>query len=466
MGKYRSLKSFFTEYLIVMMVAVVADLLVCMLLLYAGVVFGVLVSQNQTETQISQREPFIQKALKVEASDIPKSCRYAVIKKDGTYLYGDVSKKQAQIAYQMYQENRSISNGVLMTGLGANCYYRIERNDEICSLMYTAGTQYQSKKMQDYFISPELAIMGVGGILLLLEVFFVSTFYGKKIAKKLVPLQNATDEISRQNLEFEIAYSGMKEIDAILHSMEELKENLKEALLNNWNTENLKEMQIGALAHDLKTPLTLVIGNTELLADTSLSSTQQNLVQTISINANHLEEYIQMLHQLVSTKNGIDFCKKEVGTELFFKQLVIEMQMMVKLEHMNLVTDVLDQIEKGALPGVLYMDEIQIKRALLNIVSNAIDYSKPKQSIYFKVDQKDKQILFQIKDEGVGFSLEDTKHATEQFYQGDDSRTRKFHYGMGLYIAKVVAQNHGGEVKIENQKSKGAMVSFYIINEP
>ena len=451
-----------------MIVAFVADLFFCLMLLYIGVSLEILVTQNQTETQISQREVFLQKAKKIEKSDVPTSCRYVVFRKDGTYLYGNVTKEQAKEAVFMYQQNRRISSGFLMTGLGSNCYYPVERGNEVCSLLYTAGTQYRSINLQTHMLSPELTIFSIGGVLFLTEIIGISALYGRKIGKKLLPLQYATDEIGKQNLEFDVTYSGMKEIDTILSSMEALKETLKEALLHTWNTENLKEMQISALAHDLKTPLTLIIGNTELLQETSLSKEQRDFTQYIASNALQLEEYIQMLNQLVSSKHGLDLCKKKVDTTEFLQQILQEIKMMTQLKEIELVTDVKEQMEKNQLPQVLYIDETQLKRAILNIVSNAMDYSFAKQRIYFHIEiqklQEQDKIIFQIKDEGKGFSEEEQKHATEQFYQGDPSRTRKFHYGMGLYIAKMVAKNHGGNILLDNNEDKGACVSFSIIN--
>lgn len=468
MGKHRSIKSFFAEYLVVMILAFVIDLFFCLMLLYAGVSFGILVTQNQTETQISQREIFLKKAQKIEKSDIPTSCRYVVFKKDGTYLYGNVTKRQAKDAIFMYQQNRRISSGFLMTGLGADCYYPIERDSEVCSLLYTAGTQYKSLKLQARILSPELMIFSIGGVFVLTEILGISALYGKKIGKKLLPLQYATEEIGKQNLEFAMTYSGMKEIDIILHSMEALKENLKEALLLTWKTENLKEMQMSALAHDLKTPLTLIIGNTQLLQETFMTEEQKEFAHYIASNASRLEEYIQMLNQIISSKRGLDFCKKTVDCAEFLKQLLQEMHMMTQLKEIELVSDVNEQMQEQRFPQVLYVDEAQLRRALLNIVSNAIDYSMSKQKIYFHVEiqhlQKQEKMIFQIKDEGKGFTTEEQVHATEQFYQGDPSRTRKSHYGMGLYIAKMVASNHGGEILLHNDATKGACVSLSILN--
>ena len=67
-----------------------------------------------------------------------------------------------------------------------------------------------------------------------------------------------------------------------------------------------------------------------------------------------------------------------------------------------------------------------------------------------------------IIDEGPGFTAQDLKHATEQFYQGDKSRNSKTHYGIGLHTAEKFVEAQGGYLVIENMQARGGKVSMYV----
>lgn len=75
----------------------------------------------------------------------------------------------------------------------------------------------------------------------------------------------ATKEISEQNLDFEVGHSNIKEFEDVLCSFSSMKDNLKSSLEKQWNAEKLQREQIAALAHDLKTPLTVIQGNADLI---------------------------------------------------------------------------------------------------------------------------------------------------------------------------------------------------------
>lgn len=97
-----------------------------------------------------------------------------------------------------------------------------------------------------------------------------------------------------------------------------------------------------------------------------------------------------------------------------------------------------DQIFKSEVKNILefiFADEAALKRAIGNVISNAVEYCPKDGEILFSIDCNDKNVQFIIEDSGRGFTKEELASATEQFFQGDKSRNSKNHYGMGLYIA-------------------------------
>ncbi|WP_338659637.1 ATP-binding protein [Paraclostridium sordellii] len=102
-------------------------------------------------------------------------------------------------------------------------------------------------------------------------------------------------------------------------------------------------------------------------------------------------------------------------------------------------------------------------RAIVNIMSNAVDYSSIKSKIEFIVNEVDNMLVFTIRDCGKGFTKSGLKNAKNQFYMESSERKVGEHYGMGLYIAEYVSKKHGGFVELRNREDKdGAEVSLGI----
>ena len=88
--------------------------------------------------------------------------------------------------------------------------------------------------------------------------------FGRIISREISSLEQVTENISQQELNFERKSSKVLEIDAVLQSMDQMREALKQSLHRQWNMEQVRREQMAALAHDIKTPLTILRGNAEL----------------------------------------------------------------------------------------------------------------------------------------------------------------------------------------------------------
>ena len=113
------------------------------------------------------------------------------------------------------------------------------------------------------------------------------------------------------------------------------------------------------------------------------------------------------------------------------------------------------QLETGANLGTLKADKLLLERAIMNVISNALDYSPPQETIYVTVQKTDCFLHISITDEGGGFTPEALHHAQEQFFMGDKSRTSNMHFGMGLYITSSIIKQHGGQLVLSNSKKTG-----------
>jgi signal transduction histidine kinase len=108
------------------------------------------------------------------------------------------------------------------------------------------------------------------------------------------------------------------------------------------------------------------------------------------------------------------------------------------------------------------MDRKLLMRALVNVVSNAVDHTPAGGTVRIQIQEEKGKLFFVIEDTGNGFSEEALKHAADPFFMADHSRNSKAHYGIGLYVADSVCRKHGGQLRLENTSDHGAKVTLAI----
>jgi len=449
------LRTFFTRYLLTLFAGFLLIVLIGIGLLFLSLKTGFVLSVGDVEASIERQEAAIISAETVSAELIPKTCEYAVVSTTGELLSGSMTESEAAAAWDIVNSGRSTSGGYLK--LNVKCYFPIQREKQICIVEYSSMSQFSSQFLRGHLPVPEIVLFWMILAAFLFEIILLSRFYGRKISHKLIPLQNATEKIRGQDLAFEIQYSGIEEIDAALQSLDSMKTELRLSLEKQWEMEQTKKTQISALAHDLKTPLTVVRGNVEMLCDTEQTEEQKEYTRYIVKNADQMELYVQMLIDISKAEAGYSLQRKDVNIRAFLDELYGQINAFASVKQLKT-----DFSEKN-LPNTISVDGSLMQRAVINIVSNAVDYSPEHGTICFSVSVEDNKIRFTVTDSGKGFSPEDLRNATNQFYQGDFSRSSKLHYGMGLFIADSIVKQHGGTLVIANSPvTGGGMVTIEI----
>ncbi|WP_460011008.1 sensor histidine kinase [Lysinibacillus sp. CTST325] len=402
---------------------------------------NIVLPANYAETQISLSKDRIASSSSVTADIIPDLVDYAVFSKEGKLIAGNLSEKEAFKAWDAMKKDQA--QGI------AQFYSVIERENEICILRYYLVPQYRSVIMRKYLPNPQLLdillfIIGVITIATVLAIHF-----GRKLKKKMFGLQEAIEKIQNQNLDFTINPSGIREIDEISISLEQMREALNNSLKQQWETEQTRREQISALAHDLKTPLTIIRGNAELLQDTDQDDSQREYNDYILKNTMEIEKFTKELIDLSNLEKNIVREKTNVKTDAFM--IEVEDQMRALSLEKKLQVDV----QKEMIPPLILIDEERFYRAILNIIANAVEHTPENGKVTLTVQSAADFIQFTVTDSGRGFSPRDLNEATKQFYRGDPSRNAGNHHGMGLYIAQSIVQSHGGTMLIGNDLSDG-----------
>lgn len=456
----KTITSVFLKYVVFYTAGALFWLTVIFMIYYILDVTGEVLPANHMEAQLNESAEEIRAASQVTAELLPEDCAYGVYEYDGTLLYGTFSKEESTQAWEQYQKNNIYAR--------QKGYYRffLRRNGEICIVKYEISTRFRNGVLKRYLPSPDILLVLSFIVLFLIHTAIVSHYFGIYMRKRLRVLNEVTAKIRNQDLEFEQEHSDLKEVEEVLDSLNRMKEALKASLYRQWNLEKSKEEQIAALAHDIKTPLTVIRGNAELLAEEELAEKEREYDLDILQSVGMIEEYLTILNELLAEENdhvkkGGDYVEKsELSCEELADCFVEQARLLTSAEGYPVV------FHRNDLQGKILCNKNQLMRAFHNILGNAMDYSpsdgKIQISLEMSTDKENEYLAVSIVDEGPGFSGQDLKHAKERFYQGDHSRSSRKHYGIGLHTAEKFAAAQGGYLVIENVRAKGAKVTMGI----
>ncbi|MFE3577311.1 sensor histidine kinase [Lysinibacillus sp. NPDC059133] len=442
------LHTFFLRYLLFLSLGTILLVVLLIGLTMFALSTNFILPANYAETQISLSRDRIASSSSVTADMIPNLVDYAVFSKEGKFLAGNLSEKEASRAWDAMKKDQS--QGI------TQFYSFIERENEICILRYGMLPQYRSAILRKYLPNPQLLdiLLFIIGVITLPTVLAIH--FGRNLKKKMFGLQEAIEKIQNQNLDFTINTSGIREIDEISISLEHMREALNSSLKQQWESEQARREQISAHAHDLKTPLTIIRGNAELLQDTVQDEIQKEYNNYILKNTLEIEKFTNELIDLSKMGKNIAREKTNVKTDVFMTE--VEDQLRALSLEKKLQVDV----QKEILPALIFIDEEQFYRAMLNVIANAVEHTPENGKVTLTVKGAADDIQFTVIDSGCGFSPKDLNEATKQFYRGDPSRNAGNHHGMGLYIAQSIVQSHGGALLIDNDLSGGGKVTITI----
>lgn len=296
---------------------------------------------------------------------------------------------------------------------------------------------------------PDMLLIIIIGINCIIVCIFLTARFAKNMRLQLAPLFEATSEVAKQNLDFEVGHSKIKEFEDVLLSFSNMKNSLKYSLEKQWKAEQMQREQIAAVAHDLKTPLTIIRGNADLISETELDDEQRLYAGYITNSSEQMQGYIKTLIYISRASAGYQLHMEQVNVSLFLEQI------MARIDALCRPKDVQLQIGMENIPANIAADQTLLERAILNVVSNALDYTPKGSTLHFSATEKNNNLEISVTDEGAGFSTEALQHAQEQFYMADRSRGAELHFGMGLYITKSIIEQHGGKMVLENAVETG-----------
>ncbi len=230
------------------------------------------------------------------------------------------------------------------------------------------------------------------------------------------------------------------------------------------NASQAKTNFLANISHDIRTPMIAIIGASDLLKQEKLNEYQSELVMAVEQSGKQLLELINDILDLSRIEAGYSL---GVIKEFKLTQLIAECMQTVysKVKSRNL--DVIVNIDPQV-PALLIGDPLQIRRILLNLIGNAIKFTKDgyikvsvaPENTCERLNENDICLLFAVEDSGRGIPAEELNSIFEAFHQGKSFSSSGT--GLGLTICKELVEKMGGKIWVSSQVGKGSKFSFYL----
>lgn len=366
-----------------------------------------------------------------DSNQISDLCRWAVVQND-TVLQTNMDDRHLKIALNAFHGSGN---------LGYTQYqYDVKMADgSFCLLQYDYATPYADPALRDTLPDFQTCYMLLLALLVIAWLGWQTHCTVRVFAAETACLHRAVDAIAAQQPErIDADGAHLREFSATLHAMQTMGRKLTDSLQSQWRMEQQRAEQIAALTHDLKTPLSIIQGNADLLAEDALSADQQTQVEAILRGTDRAQQYLAALRTACAPPaTGETFSSHTLVSELAETARALCAPAGVQL------------ILNEQWQGTLCAAQCDLLRAAENLLDNAVRYTPRGGTVTLLVTKEKQDFILRVTDTGPGFTPEALAKAGEMLYT-DAARSDAAHQGLGLYFARKVAQSHGGVLVLSN----------------
>lgn len=367
----------------------------------------------------------------------------------GTILYNDGVIKSLNLIKVIQKANHNEYSDEIDKFIAI---YPVTINGEVCYL-------YNESSLKPYYYEEYTELGNILGFLAGtgIFVFIIFTLTKNKI-EYIEYLCRCLGEISKGDLDYKIDVVGEDELAQVAKSIMHMEGRLKEQVEAQIQIEQSKNDLVTNVAHDLRTPLTSIIGYIGLVKAKSYK-TQEEAEKYLDIAYNKSEKLKVLIEDLFELtklhQRGVKLNRTSISLTNLLNQLVEELMPLANDKQIEIETYI------DANNTTAFVDIGKITRLFENLVENAIKYCPEGETIYIELRGNEQNIFLAVSNPAEALEQEEIDKFFERFYRADKSRNSTAGgSGLGLAIAKNIVELHGGTIKAQQKQD---LLSFKVI---
>lgn len=336
-----------------------------------------------------------------------------------------------------------------------NQYYEIAQQEGEPYILSVPRPSGAEMTRRDHFLSETCDFLQTYGSLVLsvlgscAAVFF---FYRNKLKRPIKELELASKNIAGNNLEFHISYENADEMGRLCQEFERMRKQLAENNQKLWRMVEEEKALRAAIAHDIRSPLSVLKGYQEMLLEFVPDETvdKDQILSMLSAGMGQIErmnDFIETMRRMNGLENR-EVEAEEIDLGAFTREVEGEVKVLSREagKQYEIQTDFTDQRFVG--------DKNLILEVAENLLSNALRYAE--ETVKIAIRKTGDELTITISDDGQGF-LENPQKVTKAF-SPSNLQDELGHFELGMYISKLYCEKHGGKLLSGNQQSGGAFV--------
>jgi signal transduction histidine kinase len=329
--------------------------------------------------------------------------------------------------------------------------FEIKSNNNVVG--YIEIGQYSSILLSEEDINFKASInksIIASGIMTLVIIIIISLYFSRQFSMPIKEVANMSVHLSRGEFNRKSnTNSNIQELEDLRNSVNILAEKLK-------YQDTLRRRLVSDISHEIRTPLNVLQNNLEAMIDGILPVTTERM--------NHLNDEVIRFGRLLNNLNilkefEVESMKLSFET-MFLDELVREVykSFYMAAEEKNIKIDCYIQPNRDyRISG----DKDKLTQVFINLMSNALKFTKEKGNVWINVYHDNKNIIAEVKDNGIGIKEEDLPFIFERLYRGDKSRHEIEGSGIGLTIVKNTLQLHSASIEVESEEGEGTTFRIY-----
>ncbi|HET9906971.1 MAG TPA: ATP-binding protein [Anaerolineales bacterium] len=339
-----------------------------------------------------------------------------------------------------FRRGESLSAATLESGIP------LMQDGELIGYLIPMRGQFEGAPRELEFIQRINRLLLYGAFIGAVIALVLGVFLSRTLTRPIRELTQATHAVSEGDLSQQVPVRSNDELGELAQAFNRMSSELSRSV-------NTRKQMTADIAHELRTPLSLILGHAEAVHDGVLPPTRENF-EIIREEATRLEHLVNDLRILSLADAGeLTIHLQTIEPERLLQEVASLYQYETQRKNITLALDI-----SSDLPPI-EVDPGRITQVLTNILDNALRHSPEGGQIALSAGQSNDWVELSVQDSGPGLRAEDVDRIFDRFYRTDSARQRNDGgSGLGLAIARSIVQAHGGQLSAQSEEGKGLNV--------